>query len=438
MIRFSAWLFACLLIVRPATAQQSTEPASSVRVVPVGEGWARSSVNAVIFRQHSVVTHDSTQYAAYYDAAGYVVLVKRTLGSDRWETHRTAYTGTVEDAHNAISLAVDGAGVLHIAWDHHGQPLRYARSLRPGGLALSEPVGMTGAAEDRVTYPQFFALPEGDLLFLYRGGRSGDGNILLNRYDVAERTWHTVQHPLIDGQGQRNAYVNQLAVDPRGGWHLSWCWRETPDVASNHDVAYAYSPDEGHTWQTSSGRPYALPITIDNAEVVYPVPQGRELINQTSMTVDAAGRPLIATYWRPAGSEVPQYQLVWYDGAEWHARQVGQRTMPFRLSGGGTKRIPMSRPQVLAGRDGAVYLVFRDFERGGGISVAVSTDPDRAVWEVRDLYTPSVGLWEPSYDPVVWQRYGQLHLFSQRVGQGDGETLEDVPPQPISILEWHP
>lgn len=47
--------------------------------------------------------------------------------------------------------------------------------------------------------------------------------MLLSRYDVPTRTWRATQHPLIDGQGQRNAYVNQLAVDRDGGWHLSWC-----------------------------------------------------------------------------------------------------------------------------------------------------------------------------------------------------------------------
>jgi len=154
--------------------------------------------------------------------------------------------------------------------------------------------------------------------------------------------------------------------------------------------------------------------------------------------VDARGRPLIATYWRPAGTDVPQFQLVWHDGARWHASQVGARTRPFRLSGGGTKRIPISRPQVLAGRDGAVYVVFRDEERGGGVTVARSTDAARARWSLSELLAASVGQWEPTYDPGMWRRSGRLSLQVQRVGQGDGESLEDVAPQPVSILEWTP
>ena len=209
-------------------------------------------------------------------------------------------------------------------------------------------------------------------------------------------------------------------------------------MATNYDVLYAYSPDAGATWQTSDGRPYALPITLDQAEVAHPVPQGHELINQTTMAVDGRGGPHIVTYWRPEGRAVPQYHIVRHDGERWRVRQVGRRTRAFNLSGGGTQRIPLSRPLGLVGRDGAVYVVFRDEERGGGITVAVSEDAAHARWTPRTLYAPSVGAWEPSHDPEAWRRHGQLHLFVQRVGQGNAETLEDVPPQPVQILECTP
>ena len=158
----------------------------------------------------------------------------------------------------------------------------------------------------------------------------------------------------IAGEGQRNAYVNQLAIDARGGWHLSWVWRESPDVATNHDVLYAHSPDEGRSWRTSTGAAYALPITARTAEVAWRVPQGSELINQTSGAVDRDGRPVDRDVLARRGSEVPQLRLVWHDGTRWRASQVGERTLAFRLSGGGTKRIPLSRPQVLVGRAGDV------------------------------------------------------------------------------------
>ncbi|HKP15597.1 MAG TPA: BNR repeat-containing protein [Gemmatimonadaceae bacterium] len=408
-----------------------------MRVSELGLGWARSSVNAVIFRTSSVASYGDLQYAAYYDDSAHVVLARRRFGETRWTLERTPFTNDVSDAHNAIAIAVDGTGVLHVAWAEHNRALHYARGIRPGSLTLGAVERMTGAREERVTYPQFYSLPDGDLLFVYRDGQSGSGDVLLNRFDVKRGAWRVLQHPLIAGEGRRNAYPNQLAVDARGGWHLSWVWRESPDVASNHDVMYAFSPDEGRSWQTSNGRPYALPITGATAEIAWAVNQGSELINQTSMTVDSARRPLIATYWRDARSEVPQLRLVWHDGKRWQVSQVGTRTSAFRLSGGGTKRIPLSRPQVLA-RRGVVYVVYRDAERGGGITLARSADPDRLRWTTGDLLGSSVGQWEPTYDLERWRRSGMLSLFVQRVGQGDGERLEDIAPQMVSVLDWNP
>lgn len=176
-----------LLAAAQCAAQRPVTASENVRLVPIGEGWARSSVNAVVFRQNSVTSHGDTQYAAYYDADGHVVLAQRRLGANEWDVRRTQYTGNVRDAHNAICIAVDGNGVLHIAWNHHGQPLNYARAVRPGALELTRPRPMTGALESEVTYPQFYNLPDGDLLFVYRHGGSGRGDVLLNRYDTDRR-----------------------------------------------------------------------------------------------------------------------------------------------------------------------------------------------------------------------------------------------------------
>ena len=79
-----------------------------------------------------------------------------------------------------------------------------------------------------------------------------------------------------------------------------------------------------------------------------------------------------------------------------------------------------------------------DEERGGCITVAASTDAARAEWRLSELDATPVGQWEPTHDPVLWARERRLHLFVQRVGQGDGETLESLPPQAVSILEWAP
>ena len=420
--------------VTPAT------PSPAIRLVPIAKGWARNQINAAIFRRNSVTTFGDLQYVAFYDSDARVILAQRKLASSQWKIHQTQYTGDTQDAHKSISIAVDGDGFLHLAWNAHNTRLQYCRSIKPGSLELSDQMPMLGAREDRVTYPEFYSLPGGDILFLYRDGASGNGNLMLNRYNLKTNKWTQLQDTLISGEGQRNAYW-QMATDPKGVIHLSWVWRETPDVASNHDLCYAKSTDGGVTWQKSSGEKYQLPITSKSAEYVIRIPQGSELINQTSMCADAQGKPYIATYWRPQGTKVPQYHVLYHDGTQWRTSQVTHRLTPFSLSGGGTRRIPISRPQIVARTTGvksAVVVIFRDSERGNRVSVTMCSDLGNGKWSISDLTNESVGMWEPTYDPVVWSKKKELHLFVQMVGQGDGERLEDIPPQMISILEWKP
>ena len=402
-----------------------------------GRGYSKTSVNTAIFRTNSIVTHQKSQYIAFYDEKGYMVLGKRTLGDDNWTLYVTQHKGNVEDAHNVISIMVDGEGYLHVAFDHHDNRLNYCRSVRPGTLILGEPEPMTGQDEERVTYPGFYRLPAGDLLFVYRSGASGRGNLVLNRYETGNRRWRRLHDVLIDGEEERSAYW-QMFVDKKGSIHLSWVWRETWDVATNHDLCYARSDDGGITWVRSHGEPYRLPITADNAEYAWLIPQGSELINQTSMSADRKGNPFVAGYWRDQGSDIPQYRLVWFDGMSWQQQQVAERVTPFSLSGGGTKMIPISRPQLAIGEKrgrNIIYYLFRDVERGSRVSLAKKVLGTKSGWEVIDLTNFSVDAWEPSFDTELWKEKQKLHIYVQRSSQGDGEKSTDLEPQPVYLLE---
>ena len=256
---------------------------------------------------------------------------------------------------------------------------------------------------------------------------------MLNRYDLKSRKWSRVQDILIDGENQRNAYW-QLYMDEAGVIHLSWVWRETWMVETNHDLCYAYSPDEGKTWYKSTGEKYTLPIRKDNAEYACYIPQNSELINQTSMSTDAEGHPYIVTYWRDADSEVPQYRLVWNDGKGWQNRQIMNRSQGFTLKGGGTKMIPISRPRIAVDK-GKAYFVFRDAERGSKVSVAYTENVKSGEWQVKDLTDFSVDAWEPSCDTELWKTQKRLHVFVQETHQGDGEKVKDSAATPVYVLE---
>ena len=232
-----------------------------------------------------------------------------------------------------------------------------------------------------------------------------------------------------------------MCTGTKGAIHISWVWRESGDVATNQDMGYAKSEDGGKTWLKSSGENYQLPITADNAEYAARIPQGHELGNTMSMCADGKGRPYIATYFRPKDTKVPQYHLIHNDGSKWHTSQISNRNTPFSLGGCGTRRIPISRPRIVADSSGVtdkVYMLFRDHERGDRISVARCDDLSKLTWEFKDLTDFSVDMWEPSYDTEMWDRSKILHIYVQKVGQGDEERTEAIPPSEISVLEYKP
>lgn len=401
----------------------------------LGKGWANNSVNTVIFRQNAVTTHQNYQFTAYYDENSKMVLAKRKLGNSNWEKHQTKYSGNTDDAHNAISIAVDGDGFLHVSWDHHDNELRYAVSEETLGLELSEKRKMTGEEENKVSYPQFYNLDQGNLLFLYRSGQSGRGSLITKSYDTNTKKWETIHQNLIDGEDERSAYW-QATVDLHGDIHLSWVWRETWDVSTNHDIAYAVSRDNGLSWEKSTGEKYNLPITAKTAEYAWKVPEKSSLINQTSITADELGNPYIANYWNENG--MTQYQIIYSHEGTWKKVNTGFRRSLFELGGGGTKRIPISRPEIFVNSEGSsitTYLLFRDEERGNKISLAYKDLAEKEEWKIKDLTSYSVGDWEPNFDKNLFREKKQLHIFVQKVHQVDGEGLANEPATPVRILE---
>jgi len=408
------------------------------RLIPIGEGYAGSSINVVANRRNALFTHESFQFAAFYDADGYMVLARRKIDLEKWELRRTAFRGHVADAHNSISLAVDGAGFLHVAWDHHGQPLNYARSVKPLSIELGPKQRMNGDAEQRVTYPELYLQPSGDLLCLYRDGESGNGQLVLKRYRTGDQSWQTIQTHLIDGEGLRSAYWG-AASDRAGGLHLAWIWRETPDVASNHDIAYAYSPDGGVTWQAADGRPLNVPMTEAKSDYAARIPRHSNLMNSPVVAVDQRGRPYITTYWSDQPGAPPQFHLIQRAGASWQIDTISKLQNAFKLEGTATKRPPISRAALFV--DGSepkasVHLVFRDDARGGRAVLLSTPAVDSGTWRARELTQQSLGAWEPVFDPTQWVRTRQIHLLWQPVQQADGDDANGVltASTPVGVL----
>jgi hypothetical protein len=428
-----AILICCVTLYAVAKAQQAT-------IIPIAEAWSNNSVNTVVFRKNSLTTYKDTQFAAFYNNNKYVVLAKRKLGTSHWQIQQTPYRGNTNDAHNCISIMADGAGYLHLAWDHHNNPLHYCKSIAPGSLQMGEPVKMTGIDEQSVSYPEFYKTANGDLLFLYRNGGSGRGNMVINRYNTLTKKWVQLNNNLIDGEGKRNAYW-QACVDSKDIIHISWVWRESPDVSSNHDMCYARSLDGGITWEKSTGAKYQLPINAASAEYICFIPQKSELINQTSMYADENSNVFIGTYWRALKDSVPQYHLIYNLGLQWKVLNTGFRTTAFSLNGTGTKKIPIARPQIISWKHKHkqnVAFIYRDAERKDYVSIATSNDIENNKWVMKDLWKEDMGSWEPTYDTELWKTRKTLDLFVLKSTQIDGEGKANVQPQMAGVIEWKP
>jgi hypothetical protein len=420
---FQSLVVLLILFSVNSTAQLKTKESE------IGLGWSNNSINTVIFRNSALTSFKNWQYTAYYNPEGKMVLAKRKLNSNQWQTVITPYSANVKDAHNSISIAIDIDGFLHVSRDQHDTRLRYAKSKTPFNLELGEEQSMTGTDETKVTYPEFHNLPNGKLLFCYRSGASGRGNMVVKSYNVKTKKWTSLQNNLIDGENQRSAYW-QICVGKKG-IYISWVWRESWDVSTNHDICYAFSADGGQTWQKSTGEKYNLPITKATAEIAWKVPQKSNLINQTAMTVDDEGHPYIANYWDENG--VPQYKVMYLDKGKWNIIKTNFHNKAFVLGGGGTKSIPISRPEILVNKS-MLYLLFRDEERANKITLAY-INLDKKQWKLIDVTDYSVGQWEPNFDKQLWKEKAQLHIFSQNVSQADGEGLENVDPQEVRIIE---
>lgn len=434
IIYHSIRLFSVLFFINTLHAKNGDELS---RFVPIGKGWSQTSVNATIFRKNSVVSSENYQFVAFYDTTAHVVLARRKHGTDHWEIQTTQYRGNVANAHNIISIMVDGNGYLHVSWDQHNQRLRYARSLEPEGLELGPTEPMIGTLENSVTYPEFYRLADGNLLFVYRDGGSGRGNMVMNHYSIETKKWQRLHNNLIDGEGKRNPYW-QMFVDRNGVIHVSWVWRSNPDVRSNHNMSYAKSKDGGLSWSDSKGNPYKLPIVESNAEIVKIIPKNSNLINQTSMVADRDGNPYIATYFRAIGDDVTQFHVIYLRNGVWKSSIATQRTLDFDLGGIGSRSIPISRPQLLLterGRRKTLYLIYRDEEMANHVVLARSRVGRKLEWQSTIISPFPVDRWEPSYDTELMRSQNKLHLFFQKVGQGQGETSVDMEAQVVGILE---
>lgn len=298
------------------------------------------------------------QYVAYYDSERRMTIACRDLNSNRW-VYKRLDERVGWDSHNSVTFAFDSEGYIHLSGNMHCVPLKYWRTTKPGDITTLERIDrMVGRNEQRCTYPRFGSTPDGRLTFSYRDGGSGNGNEIVNVYDVTSKTWSRYsEKPLFDGQGQMNAYYCGPVRDSKGIYHVAWVWRDTPDCATNHDVSYARSATFRDGFTRSDGSPIDLPITIENGEIIDPVPIKSGLLNNVSLSFDSQDRVMI-TYHKFDEKGFTQVYTARLEKGSWRIYRTTDWKDRWEFSGGGSipQMISISSPQVWG--EGKLYQVF--------------------------------------------------------------------------------
>jgi hypothetical protein len=201
-------------------------------------------------------------------------------------------------------------------------------------------------------------------------------------------------------------------------------------------MCFARSNDGGITWENSKAEAYCLPIDIKQAEIVWPIAQNSNLINQTSMTSDKHGNVFICTYYKKDDGQCTNLHLIYSNQGKWKTSTITQRNLDFDLSGTGSRNIPISRPQILTSDENGktqITVVYRDEEHGDQLCLVRSFFPELN-WQTEIFNTGTLGRWEPSFDTELWKRHNKLHLFYQRVGQGNNETGVNLSAQKVGVI----
>ena len=361
----------------------------------LSEVWAGHPVG------FAFAVRDDGLYVGFYGADRRMVIGHRKLDGADWTLHKT--TERIGwDSHNYIAFGFDPKGCLHVAANMHCVPLRYWRTDRPADVTSLKPVHrMAGTDERRCTYPIFRQGADGQLLFVFRDGGSGNGRRLINAYDADSRTWRRfLDQPLLSGLGKVNAYPTRIARDKHGLFHIAWVWRDTPDCSTNHDVSYARSRDLKR-WETSDGTPLKLPLAPGRSEVVDPVPARGGLLNNVKLSFDAQDRPLIA-YHKFDEKGKTQLYIARREAAGWRSHQITNWDYRWYFKGGGCIRTEIHYGAPTVSSDGkSLAQSFWHVKHGSGAHLLdgntlkpIGTPPRATPWppEVRKLESGVPGM----------------------------------------------
>jgi len=327
---------------QPLVIDETDQTETIVQTIKIDSVWAGHPVGFCLY------THGNRQYIAYYNAERRTVVGQRNLEDDNFQlyvlpaTSRDTHGGTSTvvgwDSHNYLTIGIDKDGFIHLSGNVHVHPLTYFRSTKPNDISTLEQIfEMVGSEEKRTTYPHFMLTKEGEMLYHYRDGGSGNGNEIYNIYNSETKTWkRLLDTPLTDGQGLMNAYQTQPKVLKDGWYHMYWVWRDTPDCSTNHDLSYMKSPDLKN-WYDVFGNQINMPATLDQRSlIVDPIPPKGGIINLAAkMVLDDKNYPVFVYHKYDSVGNL-QFYTAQVQDEKWKYKQITDWDYRWEFSGNGS------------------------------------------------------------------------------------------------------
>ena len=379
------------------------------------KSWDIDKVWTGVPVDYAAVRSGDEVVAGYYDQSRRLTLSVLPLKGGK-PTHihlPDTYKGW--DGHNYVTLAVDRAGTIHVAADMHDDPLKYYQLRKPYGQGQATVTPMVGTEESSVTYPNFYHSADGDLIFGYREGKTGDGTWLFNRWTGT--SWVRLFPGPTFSERHEGKAVNaypRVVKDAQGTFHFALQWRKPGGLSENFRITYARTRDFVH-WYRLDGSAIELPVTPDNSSIV--VDAGTEMgLRSGPISVDELGRPLIS-FTRYASDGVNAGYVARGDASTgWQVEEIARTDRRWVVEGRGigNRAIAVGSKAVVF-RDGAPIACFRIRSRGLDCQmldaktlkplkpVSLETDP-----RPRAAADSTEGLAEPSVQEVaVFDSRGQ-------------------------------
>ncbi|MFE6735043.1 BNR-4 repeat-containing protein [Microbacterium sp. NPDC057650] len=232
-----------------------------------------------------------------------------------------------DNGHNQPSIAVDGAGDIHVFASMHHEDWNYFRSTVPGDVTslveVSEEMPDQGST---ISYPITSVGPDGDVWLMVRTGPDAlarrDG--VLYRYDLDAGAW--ARETVVASATNYSVYPDDLTVDESGQVHLLWEWHSWAAGAFRHLGSYAVWNPESKTFSDVAGDALPTPIrpTTPGPVVFQPFTDGESMAEATPAVQTAKmalqDGVLQGVTYRYASGGSSLFDLKWatWDGSAWN------------------------------------------------------------------------------------------------------------------------